>query len=76
MASRSLRRLRRQRLLHRVLICALAVGLIAAAAAGLVWLLENLRTYNPTYYEPKDIERERYELQRRPTDAESGPRRP
>ncbi len=65
MVSQVLRRLRRQRILRRVVICALALGLIALTASGLVWLLENFRTYAPTYYEPKDVERERHEMQRR-----------
>jgi hypothetical protein len=58
------------------LICALALGLSALTAAGLVWVLETFRTYAPTYYEPKDIERERYELQRRSPDAKPGSQRP
>jgi hypothetical protein len=37
---------------------------MALAAAGLLWLLEAMRAYNPQYYEPKDVERERYEVQR------------
>jgi len=73
MTSRPVRRLRRQRLLRRVWICALALCLIALTAAGLVWLLETFRAYAPTYYEPKDIERERYELQRSSPDGKVGP---
>jgi hypothetical protein len=76
MVSPPLRRLRRQRLFRRLLICLVALGLIAATASGLVWLLETFRTYDPNYYEPKDIERERYEMQRRASDAKSGTSRP
>jgi hypothetical protein len=50
--------------------------MIALAAAGLVWLMDAMRRYNPEYYEPKDIERERYEIQRRLADTAPGsPRR-
>ena len=73
MASRPLRRLRRRQFLRRVLLGVVALGLFALAAAGLVWLLESFRTYAPTYYEPKDIERERHEIQRRSSDGKSGP---
>ena len=65
MASKVLRRLSRRQLSRRVLICLIGLCLIALTAAGLVWLLETLRTYSPVYYEPKDVERERYEMQRR-----------
>jgi hypothetical protein len=76
MVSSPLRRLRRQRLLRRLLICVVALGFMAATAAGLVWLLETFRTYDPNYYEPKDIERERYEMQRRAADEKTGAPRP
>ena len=65
MASKVLSRLRRRQLSRRVLICLIGLCLIALTAAGLVWLLDALRTYSPVYYEPKDVERERYEMQRR-----------
>ena len=68
MASGALRRLKRQRLARRLLIWLTALCLIALTAAGLVWLLETFRTYNPAYYEPKDMERERYQNRRRSLD--------
>jgi hypothetical protein len=76
MASQVLRRLRRRRLSRRLLIYLVALCLIALTAAGLVWLLEGFRTYSPVYYEPKDIERERYEMQRRSLDTKPGPQVP
>jgi membrane-anchored protein YejM (alkaline phosphatase superfamily) len=76
MASHMLRRLRRRRLSRRLLIYLAALCLIALTAAGLVWLLEGFRTYSPVYYEPKDIERERYETQRRSLDTKPGPQVP
>ncbi len=51
--------------LRRSLILLISAALIAAAAYGLVWLIEAVRTYDPKYYEPKDLERERHELQRK-----------
>jgi hypothetical protein len=33
------------------------------AMYGLLWLIDAMRTYDPKYYEPKDLERERHELQ-------------
>jgi hypothetical protein len=62
--SKPLRRLRRQRFLRRLLIGLIGLALIAAAAWGLVWMMDAFRAYNPQYYEPKDIDRQRYELQR------------
>jgi hypothetical protein len=64
MNPRSVRRLRRRRLLRRVGIGIVALTIIAGTTAGLVWVMEHFRIYAPTYYEPKDIERERYETQR------------
>lgn len=72
MGSRALNRLRRQRMLRRILIAVLALALIALTAAGLVWVLESFRGYAPTLYEPKDMERERYEIQRRLSDGKPG----
>ena len=69
MASRALLRLRRERLARRVLIALVALCLIALVTAGLVWLLEAFHTYSPAYYEPKDMERERYEQQRQSLDV-------
>jgi hypothetical protein len=62
-ASRPLARLRCRLFFRRLLLGSIALGLMALAAAGLVWLLEAMHAYNPQYYEPKDIERERYEIQ-------------
>ena len=68
--------LRRRRTLRRILLGCIVLGVIAVATAGLVWLMDAMRAYNPQYYEPKDLERERYELQRRLTDTtENSPRR-
>lgn len=72
MVSRALYRLRRQRFLRRILIAVLALALIALTASGLVWVLESFRTYTPTHYEPKDMERERYEIQRRLSGEKPG----
>jgi len=67
-ASRPLARLRCRLFFRRLLLGSIAFGLMALAAAGLVWLLEAMHVYNPQYYEPKDVERERYEIQR-PSDG-------
>lgn len=63
--SRPLRRLRLRQSFRRGLIVLIGAATIAIAAYGLVWLIEGMRTYDPKYYEPKDIEREGQELQRR-----------
>jgi len=63
-ASRPLARLRCRLFFRRLLLGSIALGLMALAAAGLMWLLEAMRAYNPQYYEPKDAEREQYEIQR------------
>jgi hypothetical protein len=76
MSAKGLRSLRRRRLSRRLLIGLVGLCLIAVCAAGLVWLLETFRVYSPVYYEPKDIERERYETQRRSLDTKTGPGRP
>jgi hypothetical protein len=65
-APRALVRFRRRRFLRRLVLGCITLGAIALAAAGLVWLMEAMRSYSPQYYEPKDIERERYETQRQP----------
>lgn len=72
-ASRPLARLRRRLFFRRLLLGIVAFGLMVMAAAGLVWLLEAMRVYNPQYYEPKDIERERHEIQRPSGDAKQQP---
>ena len=71
MAANVLRRLRRQQLSRRLFICLVAFCLIALSAAGLVWLMETFHSYSPVYYEPKDLDRERYEMQRRSLDAKA-----
>ena len=76
MAAKVLRRFKRRQLSRRLLICFVALCLIALSAAGLVWLMETFRTYSPAYYEPKDIERERYEIQRRALDTKASLPRP
>lgn len=64
MSPPAVRRLRRRRLVRRVGLGVLALAIIAGTSAGLVWVMEHFRTYKPTYYEPKDVEREQYEMQR------------
>jgi hypothetical protein len=76
MATKVLRRFKRRQLSRRLLIYLVALCLIALSAAGLVWLMETFRTYSPAYYEPKDIERERYEIQRRSLDTKASLPRP
>jgi len=72
-ASRPLARLRCRLFFRRLLLGSIALGLMALAAAGLMWLLEAMRAYNPQYYEPKDIERERHEIQRNSDGAKQQP---
>ena len=67
-ALRPLARLRCRLFFRHLLLGSIAFGLMALAAAGVVWMLEAMRAYNPQYYEPKDVERERYEVQR-PSDG-------
>ncbi len=55
-----------RRLLRRGLIALIGLAGIAILAYGLLWLINSFQTYDPKFYEPKDLERERYELQRRP----------
>jgi hypothetical protein len=61
--ARPLRRLRLRQFLRRGLIVLLGSIVIAVGAYGLDRLIESLRTYRPTYYEPKDVERQVYEDQ-------------
>lgn len=74
MSSKVLRRFRRRQVSRRILTCLVALCLIALTAAGLVWLMESFRIYTPIYYEPKDIEREQYETQRRALDVRTVPK--
>jgi hypothetical protein len=48
---------------RRVAVAALILFLMAAAAAGLVHVMDIFRNYDPKYYEPKDIERQQYQEQ-------------
>ena len=60
-------RLRLRRWLRRGLVTLIGLGAMALAAYGLVSIIDALRAYDPwsKFYEPKDTERERFELQRR-----------
>jgi hypothetical protein len=62
---RVFRWLRRWKLLRGGLIALIGLAVIAVAAYGFVWWIEQFRTYSPKYYEPKDIERQKFEQQRR-----------
>jgi len=62
--SRTFRRLRWRQRLRRGLITLIGLAVVALAAYGSDWWIEQLRTYYPKYYEPKDIERQGYEQQR------------
>jgi hypothetical protein len=61
--ARPLRRLRLRQLLRRGLIILVGLLVIAVVAYGLDRLIESLRTYQPSYYEPKDVERQMHEQQ-------------
>jgi hypothetical protein len=73
--SRPLRRLRRRQWVRLILLVLFGFALMVAAAAGLVWLMETFRTYNPSYYEPKDIERQIHESKPRSGGAPVPPGR-
>ncbi len=60
---RPLRYLQARRALRRGLILLVSAASIAVAMYGLLWLIDAMRIYDPKYYEPKDLERERHELQ-------------
>lgn len=62
--SRPLRWVILRRLLRRGLIALIGLAAIAIAAYAFLWLTKSLETYDPKYYEPKDLERQRYEFQR------------
>jgi hypothetical protein len=61
--SRPLLYIQARRALRRVLIFLVSAASIIFAMYGVLWLIDAMRTYDPKYYEPKDLERERYELQ-------------
>jgi hypothetical protein len=44
-----------------VFVGLISLAMLALAAYGLVWLIEEFRGYRPQYYEPKDIERQQYQ---------------
>ena len=67
--SRPLRRVLFRRLLRRGLIALIGLAAIAILAYGLLWLINSLQTYDPKFYEPKDLERERYQTQGRPEES-------
>lgn len=73
--SRPFRRLRWRQLIRRGLIVLIGLAVIAIAAYGVDWWVEQFRTYDPKYYEPKDIERQGYEQQRR-LEGPKGPSGP
>ena len=73
--SAQVRRFCRQQRVRRMLFWLVTLGVIAVTAAGLVWLMDGLRNYQPQYYEPKDIERERHETQRRLENGNPPPSR-
>ncbi len=73
--SRPLRRLRWRQLIRRGLIALTGLAVIAIAAYGFIWWVDQFRAYYPKYYEPKDIERQRYEQQRR-LEESKGPSQP
>jgi hypothetical protein len=52
----------------------IGLGVIALAAWGLVWFMDASRGYAPRFYEPKDTERERAELQRRLEELSKTPK--
>lgn len=62
--SRPYRRLRLRHVIRRGLIALIGLAFIAAAAFAVNWLVEALRTYDPKYYEPKDLDRRTYEQER------------
>lgn len=57
--SRPLRHLRLRRWFRRILLWLISLVGMAIAAYALVWLIGVLQVYNPQFYEPKDIERQR-----------------
>jgi PilZ domain len=58
LAYRPARRGRARRVRRRVFVGFVSLALLALAAYGLVWLIEEFRGYRPAYYEPKDMERQ------------------
>lgn len=52
---------RARRVRRRVFVGLISLALLALAAYGLVWLIDEFRGYRPQYYEPKDIERQQHQ---------------
>lgn len=52
---------RARRIRRRVFVGLISLAMLALAAYGLVWLIEEFRGYRPQYYEPKDIERQQFQ---------------
>jgi len=52
---------RARRIRRRVFVGIISLAMLALAAYGLVWLIEEFRGYRPQYYEPKDIERQQFQ---------------
>jgi hypothetical protein len=61
MTPRPFRRLLWRQRLRRAGVVLVGLLAIAVASYALVWLLEAFRVYDPKYYEPKDMERQRFE---------------
>lgn len=59
--ARPLRRLQLRQLLRRGLIVLIGSVVIAVGAYGLDRFIESLRAYEPSFYEPKDLERQAHE---------------
>jgi len=57
--------LRLRQLIRQGLSGLIGLLFIAVAAFAVNWLTDALRTYDPKYYEPKDLERQRYQEERR-----------
>jgi len=52
---------RARRIRRRVFVGLISLAMLALAAYGLVWLIEEFRGYRPQYYEPKDVERQQFQ---------------
>lgn len=57
---------------RRLVVGIISLAMLALAAYGLVWLIEEFRAYRPQYYEPKDIERQQFQ-ERRSGETQSLP---
>lgn len=70
--ARPLRWIRLRRRFRRGLFALIGLAVIACAAYGLAWWMEEQRRYAPKYYEPKDVEREIYDLRRSLDEVKPG----